>query len=322
MLRSLVGSEMCIIYRYLSLSYVFDIPAIVASGSMLALKMLNPGWMPRVLMIVPSYFDLTLRGALRMWVRHGFKLSLMLLALCYMSATLSSANRDDPYTIVGASISSTTKEVRKACRHKSREFHPDKHPGREEEVRPEFERIARACKLLSDPKKKSKYDKYGIVETDETLAPEASMSPTSHLSWFSSLLFYGTLGLGLPVSMVYNFAHLCKGKEDCINTATRTAQSLHRDMLALYKYQHLGSATLDCAEMYLRLCKWELDDQQQIVKGVGSTRSAKLASLANAHSERLALWLKRAKPDDQKVVSANKKLEQDWFVLSSKAKSS
>lgn len=74
------------------------------------------------MIIVPAYFSLTLRGILRFWVKHGFAISFMFLTLVYLSATLGAATKDDPYTVVGGSSSSTPKEIRKLCRKKSLEL--------------------------------------------------------------------------------------------------------------------------------------------------------------------------------------------------------
>merc|ERR1719240_2568028 len=74
---------------------------------------------------------------------------------------------DDPFTIVGVSPSADAKAVRKACRTGSRKLHPDKHPGREEEIRPLFEKHTRACKVLNDPKLRERYIKWGTLPRND-----------------------------------------------------------------------------------------------------------------------------------------------------------
>jgi curved DNA-binding protein CbpA len=304
----------------LLIGFAGSIPSALSTGAVMALKLLNPGWLPRLMIVLPAYFGLTLRGVLRAWTKHWFKLSFILLAVVYFNATWSAAVHDDPYSVIGASSTSTTKEIRKLCRHKSRDAHPDKNPGREEEVRPLFEQIGRACKTLSDPKKKSKYDRFGIVDTDEQADDELGI--TGHLGWFGLGLFYSTLGISLPVTLLYNYGHKLKSAEDRLEGAIGSARSLHNDMMALYEYSHYGPATLDFAELYLNIAKWELDDQQQIVKEVSpGSKSSKMSSLCNAHADRLGMWLANTDPEDQKLKSATKKLQQDWFD-DSKAKSS
>eukprot|EP00656_Telonema_subtile_P018782 TRINITY_DN20194_c0_g1_i1.p1 TRINITY_DN20194_c0_g1~~TRINITY_DN20194_c0_g1_i1.p1 ORF type:complete len:348 (-),score=94.01 TRINITY_DN20194_c0_g1_i1:133-1176(-) len=303
--------------------YVAHLPEVFSKGSVMALKLLNPGWLPRVMIVVPAYFSLTLRGGLRMWSKHGFRICFMLVTLVYLSATLGAATKDDPYSVVGASSSSTTKQIRKLCRKKSLEYHPDKNPGNEDGVRPMFELVSRSCKTLTDPKKKSAYDRFGVVDKEETKGEDEQNVITGHLGWLSAILFYATLGLGLPVALIYNYGHIVKSEEDRMETAVSSAKSLHEDLLALYQYGHFGSATLDCAELYLNLGKWELIDQAAVIKEITvGSKSSKISSLANAHADRHALWLMNRKNDDQKVIAADKKLAQDWFSASTKAKSS
>merc|ERR1712166_56334 len=301
---------------WIFMGYFWSLKDLAQQASVIALKLLNPGWLPRVMMVLPAYFSLTLRAILRFWVKHGFAVSFMLVTLVSLSATLGAATQDDPYTVIGASSSTTTKQIRKLCRKKSLEFHPDKHPGHEEEVRPIFERIARSCKTLADPKKKSAYDRFGIVD-DDTASQQAdpTMSLTWHLGWFGSLVFYSTLCVGFPITLVYNYASGLKSTEDQVSCAVSSAKSLHGDLLALYEYPHFGSATLDCAQLYLALGKWELDDQASILKeSHNSVWSSKISSLSNAHAQRHGLWLARAKADDKRVLAANKRLSTDWFA--------
>ena len=79
-------------------------------------------WLPRVLLIVPGYFHLTLRMALRFWVRHGFKIMFVIVTISYVSATFAYAARDNPFAVVGVSHTATPREIRKACRKASLEL--------------------------------------------------------------------------------------------------------------------------------------------------------------------------------------------------------
>jgi hypothetical protein len=298
--------------------YCWKLPAALPFASLLAVKLVNPGWLPRVMLIVPGYFHLTLRMMLRFWVRHGFKIMFVLVTISYVSATVGYASRDNPFAVISVSHTATPREIRKACRKASLEFHPDKHPGNEEEVRPQFERIARACKTLSDPKKRAKFERYGTIETEE-LTETASISLTSQLGWFTTCLFYTLLFVGMPVCTIYNFAHLVKSSDDQLATATSNADSIHKDMMALYEYKHHGTATLDCAELYLRAARWELDDQRKLTKSLGASRVAsKLDSLCNKHEDRFALWL-AYDTSEAKVQPLKAQLEQLGTAVSSSA---
>ncbi|KAK5646798.1 hypothetical protein RI129_005262 [Pyrocoelia pectoralis] len=67
------------------------------------------------------------------------------------------------YEILGVSRSSSDGEIKKAYRKLAKEFHPDKNP--EEGHR--FKEISYAYEVLSDPKKRQVYDKYGLKGMQE-----------------------------------------------------------------------------------------------------------------------------------------------------------
>lgn len=65
----------------------------------------------------------------------------------------------DYYKLLGVSRDATIKEIKKAYRQKSLEFHPDKN--KEESAAEKFAEIARAYEVLSDEDKKTIYDRHG-----------------------------------------------------------------------------------------------------------------------------------------------------------------
>lgn len=75
----------------------------------------------------------------------------MLMAVCVHAA--------DFYQILGLSRDATAKEIKKAYRKKSLEYHPDKN--KEEGAAEKFAEISRAYEVLSDDEKKPIYDRYG-----------------------------------------------------------------------------------------------------------------------------------------------------------------
>lgn len=79
----------------------------------------------------------------------------ILLQLC---ALLSLVNADY-YKLLGISRNADLKQIKKAYRQKSLEFHPDKN--KEEGASDKFAEIARAYEVLSDEDKKSTYDRHG-----------------------------------------------------------------------------------------------------------------------------------------------------------------
>lgn len=72
---------------------------------------------------------------------------------------LSIVHAEDFYKLLGISRNATPKEIKKAYRQKSLEFHPDKN--KEEGAADKFSLIARAYEVLSDEEKKRIYDTRG-----------------------------------------------------------------------------------------------------------------------------------------------------------------
>jgi DnaJ-class molecular chaperone len=80
-------------------------------------------------------------------------------SLLQIFALLSAVYAADFYKLLGVSRDATLKEIKKAYRQKSLEFHPDKN--KEEGAAEKFAEIARAYEVLSDEEKKEIYDRRG-----------------------------------------------------------------------------------------------------------------------------------------------------------------
>jgi molecular chaperone DnaJ len=66
----------------------------------------------------------------------------------------------NPYEILGVTKGASTDDIKKAYRKKSKELHPDKHPG-DKQKEEDYKKINEAYEILKDPKKKQFYDQYG-----------------------------------------------------------------------------------------------------------------------------------------------------------------
>src|SRR5436190_13503424 len=68
----------------------------------------------------------------------------------------------DFYTILGVDRRFSSAKLRRAYQRRAREFHPDLHPG-SAEAASMFALVAQAFEILSDPERRSAYDR-GVVE--------------------------------------------------------------------------------------------------------------------------------------------------------------
>jgi molecular chaperone DnaJ len=74
----------------------------------------------------------------------------------------SGGPRDDYYRILGVSRDASLEEIKKAYRKLARKYHPDLNPG-DKQAEEMFKKIQEAYRVLSDPKLREQYDRYGTV---------------------------------------------------------------------------------------------------------------------------------------------------------------
>jgi DnaJ-class molecular chaperone len=73
--------------------------------------------------------------------------------------------RKDHYDTLGLSRDASPDDIKKAYRRLAIQHHPDKNPGNEEAASIKFKEIAAAYEVLSDPEKRSRYDRFGDVDS-------------------------------------------------------------------------------------------------------------------------------------------------------------
>lgn len=109
--------------------------------------------------------------------------------------------RDDYYKILGVPRDAKPEEIKKAYRRLARKYHPDLNPGKESEE--QFKKISEAFDVLSEPKKREVYDRYGTYsEAAERMADQggpgfdfSSFGGSSFRDIFAEL-FGGARGAG------------------------------------------------------------------------------------------------------------------------------
>ena len=75
------------------------------------------------------------------------------------------AEKRDYYEVLGLQKGASEEEIKKAFRKMAMKYHPDKNPGNKE-AEEKFKEVNEAYSVLSDPDKKSKYDRFGLAGVD------------------------------------------------------------------------------------------------------------------------------------------------------------
>lgn len=73
---------------------------------------------------------------------------------------MATATKRDYYEILGVDRNADEKEIKKAFRRLARKYHPDVNPG-DKSAEQKFKEINEAYEVLSDPKKRADYDRFG-----------------------------------------------------------------------------------------------------------------------------------------------------------------
>ncbi len=75
------------------------------------------------------------------------------------------ADKRDYYEVLGVQKNASEEEIKKAYRKLAMKYHPDRNPG-DKAAEEKFKEANEAYEILSDPDKKSKYDRFGFAGVD------------------------------------------------------------------------------------------------------------------------------------------------------------
>src|SRR2546423_3987943 len=86
--------------------------------------------------------------------------------------------KEDFYKILGVKKDAKPEEIKKAYRRLARKYHPDVNPG-DKAAEDRFKQMSEAFDVLSDPKKRKVYDRFGQYSDNLANAAEAGAAPRS-----------------------------------------------------------------------------------------------------------------------------------------------
>ncbi|GBC85567.1 Chaperone protein DnaJ [bacterium HR11] len=121
----------------------------------------------------------------------------------------SGGPRDDYYQILGVSRDASLEEIKKAYRKLARKYHPDLNPG-DKQAEEMFKKIQEAYRVLSDPKLREQYDRYGTVF--EGGAPGPGGPPPEDFRVFVEDFDFGSFGADTFRDVFSDFFDFIRGR--------------------------------------------------------------------------------------------------------------
>ncbi len=137
------------------------------------------------------------------------------------------------YDILEISPEASDKEILKAYYKLSKIWHPDRNPNNIEEATKKFQAISNAKDILTDPKKKEMYDKFGV--TDDKQGPQ--MNPEDLFGQMFNMGGMGMPGMNIP-GMPNFFNRRQQQQDDCIAECVVSLEDLYNSRTLSIKYFH------------------------------------------------------------------------------------
>jgi DnaJ family protein B protein 6 len=97
----------------------------------------------------------------------------------------------DYYNVLGVSNSASPSDIKKAYRKLAMKWHPDKNPDNKKVAEEKFKEISEAYEVLSDPKKREIYDRYGVAGLNNAATGAQSGFNTDFFDDFGSFFTFG-----------------------------------------------------------------------------------------------------------------------------------
>jgi len=124
----------------------------------------------------------------------------------------------DYYALLEVDRNSDAEQIKKSYRNLAMQCHPDKNPG-DKASEEKFKEISEAYEVLSDAKKKERYDQYGSADPNDFIDPFDGMSSVFggiHFTDFGSSRLFRRFRrfrlsrlFGLSLFLVYKFIAFC-----------------------------------------------------------------------------------------------------------------
>ena len=76
---------------------------------------------------------------------------------------MAATNSKDFYEVLGVTREASAEQIKSAYRKAAMQYHPDRNPENKEEAEANFRAASEAYAVLSDPQKRSIYDRYGVA---------------------------------------------------------------------------------------------------------------------------------------------------------------